>query len=690
MNIEDFYADLLTEIQTSAVALGNFEKIQFTESSLTKLAEAEEVIDITPSQYEGVGKNRKRIQIDAYGYDSVDDSIICIVSDYCSDPSIQTITKTEIDSLFGALEGYLEVALDDVLVMQLEHSSQAAQAALEIRARIGMAARIRLYVATNRRMSDRLKALPSRMIGLTRAELAVWDLERFFHSTMSSRGREDIEIDLTEWLPNGLPALQDSTSGKELATYLTVIPGQVLAKIYDKFGSRLLEGNVRSFLSLRGSVNKGIRSTILTEPEKFLAFNNGLSTTATGIETTVRDGGVNITKINDLQIVNGGQTTASLFTFMRQEKQKLDNLNEVFVQMKLIVVSPELTPTLVPNIARFANTQNRISEADFFSNSPFHIRMEEISKRISAGPKIGEVAPTRWFYERARGAYANEKSRLNLASEVAKFERLYPRAQVITKTDLAKFHNCWHEKPHMVSKGAQKNFIDFANEVADKFANESGKELYGDDFYKRVVGQAIIFDTTHKAVQKADWYETGYLANIVAFAVSRISSEITSLKMEINWNNIWKVQTLSPAFVKSLVDTARIMRDVLNDPTRPQKNVSEWAKTEACWRLARAKPIQLDPEFISELGAVTADLKREKLKSEKAMGQALGEMEKLKFLISLDPKIWDELSSNGRLSISPIEAGVIRTLKKDGYVSEKQADKLLELIERARLEGFKI
>ncbi len=690
MNLKEFHEDFLLEIQSSAVALGNFEKVQFTEIALKKLAEAEEVIDLTPSQFEGVGKNRKKIQIDAYGFDSVDDSIVCVVSDYSSNQSVETITKTEIDSIFGALEGFLEVVTDDSMVVQLEHSSEAAQAALEIRARQASAARFKVFLVTNRKLSDRLKALPSRNIGLTRAEFAVWDLERFYNSAMSSRGREDIEIDLKEWLPNGLAALRDSSGSADVSTYLAVIPGSVLAAIYDKYGSRLLEGNVRSFLSLRGSVNKGIRTTILTEPDKFLAFNNGLSTTATDIEFTSREGGVFITKINGLQIVNGGQTTASLFTYMRQEKQKLENLDKVFVQMKLIVVSQDLTAELVPNIARYANTQNRISEADFFSNSPFHIRMEEISKRISSGPKVGEVAPSRWFYERARGAYGNEKARLVSVSEVSKFEKLYPRNQVVTKTDLAKYSNCWNGKPHMVSKGAQKNFIDFANEVADKFSSESGKDYFGDDFYKRVVAQAIIFDSTHRAVKKADWYEPGYLANIVAYAIARVSSELTDRKLQINWAGIWKSMAISAHFEKTLVSAAREMREVLNDPTRPQKNVSEWAKTENCWKQAKARRILISPEFEAELQAVTSEMKREARSNEKASGQALNEVEKLTKLLAVDPKVWDDLLASPRLSVSPIEAGVVKVLKKDGYLSEKQADKLFELVQRAEAEGIKV
>ena len=54
--------------------------------------------------------------------------------------------------------------------------------------------------------------------------------------------------------------------------------------------------------------------------------------------------------------------------------------------MKLSVVASGHAMTLIPNIAKYANSQNKVSDADFFSNHPYHIRMEEISRR--SGPPL--------------------------------------------------------------------------------------------------------------------------------------------------------------------------------------------------------------------------------------------------------------------------------------------------------------
>lgn len=688
MSIEQYHQDLQLDIKSTAVALGNYERVQFTEIALEKLAEAGEVSDLTLSQFEGHGRNRKKLQIDAFGFDSVDESLVCVVTDYSSLETIQTITKTEVDSLLGDLKAFIEIALDDDQIKSLEHSSEGAQAAFDIRAKIHTAARVRAYLITNRKLSDRIKGINDSTVELKRLEFSVWDLERFHSAHTSSLGREEIDIDITRWLPEGLPALKAETKFQNVDTYLAVIPGRVLAEIYDKYGSRLLEGNVRSFLSVRGAVNKGIRATILGAPEQFLAFNNGLSTTATSITSVDKGEVASITAIRDLQIVNGGQTTASLFAFMRQEREKNGNLDEVSVQMKLIVVPAADAEELVPKIARYANTQNRISETDFFSNSPFHVRMEDCSRRLNAGPKSGEVSPTRWFYERARGSYLNEKNKLATTAEERKFEKQYPRSQVITKTDLAKYYNSWNQKPHIVSRGAQKNFLEFAGEIADKFASESGRAMYGDEFFKQIVCQALIFEHTHKAVRMATWYETGYLANIVTYALAKVAHELKNRNLELSWGTIWRSQTISDGLEKALLDAAVISVGVFNDPTRVQKNISEWAKMEACWKLVRDSNLAIDPEFLETLESATSEERRDRKKVELENGKLLGELEKIKILLSVSSASWEELLASNSISVSPVERSIISGLRRQGFVSERQADKLLAVIQRAKNEGM--
>ena len=422
-----------------------------------------------------------------------------------------------------ALEQYLGEAVAGSFLEGREPASpeyQLAQTLRDLTSRTGAEAvsRFRLYLVTDAQLSSRAKSLESSVAAGVPVEYHIWDVKRFHQVHESAQGRESLVLDLRDWGVTGVPALQVADTAGDITTYLAAVPGDVLAQLYRRHGSRLLEGNVRSFLTIRGKINKGIRETVMKDPSHFLAYNNGISATASAVEFR----GGSITKITDLQIVNGGQTTASLF-YAQQASREL-SLSDVFVQMKLVVVSSADVAEMVPRISRFANSQNAVREDDFFSNSPFHVRMEELSKRLLAPAKPGVNFQTKWYYERTRGQYLNERNR-RTAAEQRKFEAEFPRQQVITKTDAAKYVVAWERQPHMVSAGAQKNFKAFAALVAEKFAKQP--EAYNEVYYSRLVAQAILFNSVRSAISKADWYESGYLANLTAYAISKLSLEIS-------------------------------------------------------------------------------------------------------------------------------------------------------------------
>src|SRR5262249_27626882 len=162
------------------------------------------------------------------------------------------------------------------------------------------------------------------------------------------------------------------------------------------------------------------------------AYNNGISATASEAGFVERDGALRLAKLRHLQIVNGGQTTASIFNVMKKDKGV--NLDRIRVQMKLSVIKPELVDEMVPRISQYANSQNKVSDADFFSNHPFHVRIEGISRRLWAPAPEGVLTQTHWFYERARGQYANASAWLKPAKK-REFDLQNPRGQVMTKTD---------------------------------------------------------------------------------------------------------------------------------------------------------------------------------------------------------------------------------------------------------------
>lgn len=371
-----------------------------------------------------------------------------------------------------------------------------------------------------------------------------------------------------------------SSSAADYDACLVILPGEILYKLYAEYGSRLLERNVRSFLQARGKVNKGIRKTILEEPHRFLAYNNGISATAEAVKfVEMPEGGRGIRWIRDLQIVNGGQTTASIYHAARKDKA---DISGIYVQAKLTIVDQEQVDAIVPLISRYANNQNKVSDADFSANDPFHIKVEELSRTIWAPAVDGTQRQTRWFYERARGQYLDAKNRELSAAKQKQFTNTHPPNQKFTKTDLAKYENTWSQLPHFVSLGAQKNFCKFT----DRLAERNGFEV-DEDYFKRLIAKAILFKQAEKLVQAEQF--GGYRANIVTYSLAYLA-HVTAQCLDLG--TVWKEQSVPSVLQEAIVLIARQVHHVITSPPSGG-NITEWCKKEACWRKIREIEIGL-------------------------------------------------------------------------------------------------
>ncbi len=327
---------------------------------------------------------------------------------------------------------------------------------------------------------------------------------------------------------------------------------------------------------MRGNVNKGIRDTLLDNPDKFFAYNNGITATARDIK--LNDNGSRIIRIEDLQIVNGGQTTASVYH--ASQLKNAPDLSKVFVQMKISEISDNFGPEMVQNIAKYANTQNRVSIPDLRSNHPFHIEIEKLSRQVWAPAVEGELNGTKWFYERSRGQYADEQSRKTDA-EKKRFKAEYPTK--FTKTDLAKFENVWDESPHWVNLGAQKNFIQYMQRIEEAW--QESKKQFNKDYFIRIIARGIVFKATERMVSRQDWYRnrSGYRANIVAYTLSATSTLVKNKDMILNHQKIWREQRVGDSFVDQLALIAKIVKNTLYSDDRLVQNFSEWAKRKEFW-----------------------------------------------------------------------------------------------------------
>ncbi|MCY1074825.1 AIPR family protein [Archangium lansingense] len=410
----------------------------------------------------------------------------------------------------------------------------------------------------------------------------IWDIERLHRSLSSGRAREAIEIDFVEEFGCPIPCLPVPISEGEYGAYLAVVPGDVLHKLYDEYGERLLELNVRSFLQARGKINRGIRDTILKEPQLFFAYNNGLTAVAEEVKTgQLPDGTPSVTWVKGLQIVNGGQTTASLH---RAGKKDQADLSRVYVQMKLSEVKTELLETLVPRISLYANSQNKVNEADFSANDPFHQRLEGLSRTIWAP---GEQS--RWFYERARGQYLVARAKAVTLAQQRQFDSIHPTSQMFTKTDLAVFEHSWGQLPHLVSKGAQKNFVEFTI----RFEEERPDFVPDESYFFELVAKAIIFRRTQSLAREAR--VGAYRANIVTYTVAYLASRTAE---QLDLAAIWRAQKLSPRLEDALRGLISPIEEAIKSNANG-RNVTEWCKKEECWEAIKGMALPL-PSILEE------------------------------------------------------------------------------------------
>ncbi len=409
--------------------------------------------------------------------------------------------------------------------------------------------------------------------------------------------------------------------------------------------------------------------------------------TAVEVKTSESSNGkLMITGAKHLQIVNGGQTTASLSSARRKDKASLEH---TFVQMKLSVLAPEKAQKVVPNISRYANSQNKVADADFFANHPFHVRMEDISRRIWAPAGGGTQHGTRWFYERARGQYLNEQSPLTPAARRS-FLLQNPREQMMTKTDIAKFENSWNCLPHKVSLGAQKNFREFAGYVDDKWEKED--TFFNEEYFRRLVAKAIIFRQTERIVSRQDWYQNGWRAQTVTYTIAKFSQlvNMTGNGRIINFRAIWNSQCLSGEMENQIEVIAGYVYKVISAPDTGFQNVGEWCKKETCWRRVQDLTIKLSNNVLA--GLVKPEEERSILREARSQQRTDNTIMAQSTVIELGQSYWQELagwvSSNSHITDEEKRLLRVACCIPEKIPNSRQSEFLLKLKERLEDDGF--
>ncbi len=552
----------------------------FASLMISQLVTAGEIDDGEVCRHRATG-----VEVSGYHADLEEGRLDLFITIHTGSVPPVTVTKDQIETAMRRLHAFLTKSRAGYASSLPDASpeSDMARSIFEMRTDLY---RVRLFVLTDG-LTTLSSVKPESSDGLD-ISTHIWDLRRLYRCVTSGQGHEPIEIDFVARYEHPIPCLPAPRADSEYQAYLAIIPGTILASLYGEYGPRLLELNVRSFLQARGKVNRGIRDTILNEPERFLAYNNGISATADEIHLVAApDGGTAISWARGLQIVNGGQTTASIYQAAKKDRA---DISRISVQAKLSVVDPVLVKDVIPLISRYANSQNSVNEADFSANDPFHVKLEELSRSIWA-PAVGSgQRQTRWFYERARGQFLDARSRARTVAQRKTFDAENPRSQMFTKTDLAKFESTWDQLPHIVSRGAQKNFAEYTVRLRKRGAINVDAA-----YFHRLAAKAILFRRAERIVQSLNL--GGYRANVVAYSIGYIAHK-TSQRIDLD--RIWRDQGISLSLQETLTTIApAIYRHLVEGASG--KNVTEWCKADRCWGSVTQLELDLSSGLSAEL-----------------------------------------------------------------------------------------
>lgn len=580
MELNEFYEKFWQEIDEKHRLSGNTLREEFFNTVTEKLSEADEIIDEPVYTYfeSSLSKNQ-RCQIDGYSWNEVDGVLSLYISLYTFESEgVALLDKTTANRNFNLAKNFLMKANE--ISEEAENSNEGYDLAYSIVHAFEQEDNefydmneVKIVILTDKSRASSLDILETEVLSNSpkiKITYQIYDINILYQINASKNGKSELVIDFT--CP--VSAIQANKT-EEYTSYLCSISGYELAVLYNQYGSRLIEGNIRSFLQIRGKVNKGIRATILKEPGKFFAYNNGITATCSAIE--MRDN--QISKIINLQIVNGGQTTASLANVLQNDKAELQ-LKMVFVPMKLnLVPDVEVANNLIPNISRYANSQNKVSDIDLASNHPYHRRMEDLSRKIRTPLLNGFNYGTYWYYERANGQYAQETYKMSKSIK-KNFEKQHPKSQMFKKSDLAKYHNIFEKNPHIASKGGAGAFRKFSEWILKTWDNDNS--LIDEIYFKEQVANIIIFQEVDRIVKNAPWYNS-YKANINAYSISYLYWWVNKQRKQVDFQKIWNDQKISSELREFFEIITEFVNDYLTSENRPVANVTEWAKREKCW-----------------------------------------------------------------------------------------------------------
>lgn len=674
ISLMEFHQDFLQSILSDAESRGLMKPQAFFENVCEELVSTGDLTNnYTAAEYIKTG-----MEVYGYDYDNERKILSILVHQFFQEDEIRTLTKSNISTKFNRLKTFYKKCIQG-LYRDLEETSEAYSMAYNIYfyKNNDQINKLRLIILTDGKTTRTLSELPSEITEGVPTEFRVIDIEYIYKIFLSEYNDQESELEIN------IPCLEITTLSDEYKSYLTFLNGDYIVDIYERFGQKLFEQNVRTFLQFRGSINKGIRNTLEYRPEMFFAYNNGITATATDV---VQDENRNIIKIINFQIVNGGQTTSAIYAAKRNSKI---NVSNVTVPMKLSVVKyKEKQNDFVSKVSEYANTQNKVNKSDFFSNHPFHKEMKNYSKRIWVSAVSGAQRRTHWFYQRVSGEYLNDQAYLSKAQK-KQFQLENPKEQLIDKTFLSKSENAWLQKPEIVSRGAQYSFSSFAEHITNWI--EKDDLAITESYFKDAVARVILFRTLEKLVSSSDWYDGGFRAQIVAYTMSYLSVLVDKTGKYFNFKLIWEEQKLPQNLIDILNVISKAVYEGITNTPEGSANVSQWCKKTRCWEII--KQIKLSIVIDSSL-LIDKDVEKINKREGRKDKKIDNGIEMQIFVVNTDDEIWQALYKHYKKyettsKISRTQLDILEKMAGNclNPPSEKQSKILYQLYEKGTSDG---
>lgn len=368
----------------------------------------------------------------------------------------------------------------------------------------------------------------------------------------------------------GLPCLVATFDAEgEPDVLLTVLPGEFLADLYDRRRDELLRRNVRIYLRQTRKVNREMAESARTQPSRFVALNNGISAVAAG--ASFNSDYTRIETLDDLQIVNGGQTTATLHEVWKDRRRPV-NLADLKVQAKITIIRSDTADgdEFAQKIALAANSQNRITMSDLLSGDPYERSLERISRErryTSGGVQTG------WYYERVRGQHAG------LLAADRRNEKAFPTDQVIDKTHAAQYLLAWHGRPYHASLGGEKALKTFKDDMRRAAGDVPLAEATEEEF-DRVVGLAILRREADGPIAAQGTMKPPLGHYLLAWLAEHHSGDIDLLQ-------IARTGTVPERLLPIIQQITPVISRIMRTQPAAVAHESERPKRKECWEAVR-------------------------------------------------------------------------------------------------------